>query len=624
MDSRVPDIVVAVDFGTTYTGVGWRRCKWPKGGGPIQIIKSWPFGEDEIKVPSQILYHPDDQTRVLSWGFGCAQDRLAGNLPWQFFKLFVDPKELKIFKAAGITLRLPESQAEALGIVTDYLHCLYEHIKQVIMNGINREYHHDGRGPGWNELRIHFLFSIPTTWQNPKVAHDFKQCYFNAGFAGPNCFNHTAEIYMTESEAAAIDVLKNKTIGFDVGDLFLCVDAGGGTTDFSLTEVTSNDAESPQMRAIFPVRGVGHGASRVDIAFSNLVRSRIDNARGTLPELPWRAPRFSTALSASRAFKIVKHGFGSPARQQPHIVRVDEVGRSVDVPELQIRNGNMQFSDNDMAGLFDPTIDRIATGVTRQLDQLTKNHDRRIVKYVILSGGLGKSEYVRSQMRHILAGRRHEKLQSSNAVILNSEDPQLVVVRGMLFGHQQTMAGIPVLRNFVARASYGIVVQEEYDKHKHLTLPKSDIEIIDKKKWAKNQIKWLFTKGDHLDANGENKKHGFQIKLRKGNDCTVTWSAEVVMWDGDGIPPNHMAVGSRVRKICDLVGDTTILEEAGKVIETRVRSRWYKIRKDAVSRVCRFDVAVKVGPADLGFELQVDGQRISKNHEPITAEWTTE
>lgn len=221
----------------------------------------------------------------------------------------------------------------------------------------------------------------------------------------------------------------------------------------------------------------------------------------------------------------------------------------------------------------------------------------------------------------------------------------------MLFGHQQTMAGIPVLRNFVARASYGIVVQEEYDKHKHLTLPKSDIEIIDKKKWAKNQIKWLFTKvstvgqtglhdqkakkkdllsinrylqGDHLDANGENKKHSFQIKLRKGNDCTVTWSAEVVMWDGDGIPPNHMAVGSRVRKICDLVGDTTILEEAGKVIETRVRSRWYKIRKDAVSRVCRFDVAVKVGPADLGFELQVDGQRISKNHEPITAEWTTE
>lgn len=40
---------------------------------------------------------------------------------------------------------------------------------------------------------------------------------------------------------------------------------------------------------------------------------------------------------------------------------------------------------HDMAGLFDPTIDRIATGVTRQLDQLTKNHDRRIVVSLPLS-----------------------------------------------------------------------------------------------------------------------------------------------------------------------------------------------------------------------------------------------
>ncbi|TLD20700.1 hypothetical protein PspLS_08428 [Pyricularia sp. CBS 133598] len=544
-------------------------------------------------------------------------------MPWQFFKLFVEPEELKIFKASGHTPRLPETHAEALKIVTDYLRCLYEHIKERIMSDINREYHYDGRGQGWNDLSITFLFSVPTTWQKPKIAHDFKQCYYNAGFAGPNCFNHTAKIYMTESEAAAIDVLKNKTIGFNVGDLFLCVDAGGGTTDFSLTEVMSNDPDSPQMKAIFPVRGVPHGAAKIDMAFSDLVRSRINNSRETLPNTPWLVPRFATGLSNSRSFKIVKHGFGSPARQQPHIVRVDEVGRNVDVPELQVRNGNMQFSDHDMASLFNPTIDRIANGVTKQLDKLTKNHDRRMVKYVILSGGLGKSEYVRSQMRHILAGRRHERLQSASAVILNSEDPQLVVVRGMLFAHQQMMAGIPVLRNFVARASYGIIVQEEYDKHKHLTLPKSDIEIIDKKKWAKNQIKWLFTKGDNIDVNGENKKHGFQIKLRKGNDSTVAWSAQVVMWDGDGIPPIHMAAGSRVRKICELVGDTAILEEAGKVLETRVRSHWYKMKKDAVCRVCRFDVVVKVGPADLGFELQVDGQRISQNHEPITEEWIT-
>ena len=95
------------------------------------------------------------------------------------------------------------------------------------------------------------------------------------------------------------------------------------------------------------------------------------------------------------------------------------------------------------------------------------------------------------------------------------------------------------------------------------------------------------------------------------------------MWDGDGIPPNHIAVGSRVKRICELIGDTSILEEAGKVIGTRVRSKWYKLKKDALSRVCRFDVVIKVGPADLCFELQVDGQRISKNHEPITAEWAT-
>lgn len=90
-------------------------------------------------------------------------------------------------------------------------------------------------------------------------------------------------------------------------------------------------------------------------------------------------------------------------------------------------------------------------------------------------------------------------LQHPNArsiVVIPSQEPQLVVARGVLENKRQMMesGNKSVLTDWIARASYGVIVQEVYSPAKHFD---EDVRIDPfeaGKKWATNQIQWLIKK----------------------------------------------------------------------------------------------------------------------------------
>lgn len=147
---------------------------------------------------------------------------------------------------------------------------------------------------------------------------------------------------------------------------------------------------------------------------------------------------------------------------------------------------------------------------------------------MVLSGGLGSSAYVRDQLQQRFLTYPHPN--ANRVAVIPCNDPQLVVVRGLLLDRQQrwqTNSTKSILASRIARASYGVIVRQMYTPSRHFG---EDIrtDAFDKsKRWAINQIQWLIKKGDVVDPNVPLVK-SFEISLAEG-DLTRSWDAEIVM-----------------------------------------------------------------------------------------------
>ncbi|KAH7013012.1 hypothetical protein EDB80DRAFT_709222 [Ilyonectria destructans] len=605
MESK-PDILVSVDLGTTFTGVAWMTPR-TNASTPPQVINNWPGdgGQNERKVPSTLIYNPNSST-VSSWGFLCADDDTSsGKIRRECFKVFLDAETLADVQQRGLP-NVPQSTAEAQRFVTDYLKEIYIHVKETIEIEM-------GRQP-WKDKTVTFLFSVPTTWESMDIINDFKACILKAGF-GSGGSNHSALVDLTEAEAAAVATLKTSSITFDQGSLFLTVDAGGGTTDLSLMRITSADSQFPQMSQVTAVNGLGVGGSLIDIAFMRVVQQRLE----ACPPQP-RLPRDLAARMSRGAFMRLKHKFGQRAwMNTPEFgVQMDGAPHDFTHPGLGARNGSMFFSRGEIQSLFDSQIQGILARIEKQLDWVTQNQPHEQVRYMILSGGLGSSVYVRDVLQARFTSNPHRN--AAQVAVVSCREPQLVVARGLLFDQQQKWdtGNKSVLSTRIARASYGVVVKQLYSPEHHFGEDINDDPFEPNKKWAVNQIQWLIRKGDVINPDSPLSKD-FKIRLAEG-DTTRSWNAEIVMSQNEAsfLPRSLKQAGAK--RLCDVKSNLSGIQQSQLVLQHKRRSCFSRGHK---YYICNFDIRVIVAPADLRFELWFGGMKFSGNHEPIEVKWGT-
>lgn len=304
---------------------------------PIQVISDWPGSGDraERKVPTTLVYHANGA--LSSWGFMCADDDdgTPGKTRREFFKIFMEADTLASAQEQGLA-SAPASTLEAQQFVTDYLRQIYAHVKESVEIAIG--WRHSG---GWTDKAVEFLFSVPTTWTSLSVVNTFKDVIRNAGF-GVEGLRHSAQVDLTEAEAAAVATLKMSPVEFIMGSLFLTVDAGGGTTDLALMQVTSANQQIPQMSSLNPVSGVGIGATVIDRLFVRLVTKRFAPYPDIAAALP---PDYPLQLARSHHFRLLKHKFGERAYMHPVFkIPMEGVSRDFSHPGLGIENGRMIFT----------------------------------------------------------------------------------------------------------------------------------------------------------------------------------------------------------------------------------------------------------------------------------------
>ncbi|KAF4506923.1 hypothetical protein G6O67_005608 [Ophiocordyceps sinensis] len=204
-----------------------------------------------------------------------------------------------------------------------------------------------------------------------------------------------------------------------------------------------------------------------------------------------------------------------------------------------------------------------------QLDWLSGNGHSDLVEFVILSGGLGSSTYVRDRIQQHLASFPYPN--APRADVIPCQDPQLVV---------------PYT---ASRHPNEHVVNDPFDS---------------KKLWAVDQIQWLIRKGDNINPNDPLVKT-FEIHLAE-QDMTRSWDADIVVSQNEIGSLPHGLSQAGVTKLCQIKSNLDGVQQHQLVLKQK---RGTCFRRGYRFYICRFDVGVVVAPADLRFELWFGDQR---------------
>lgn len=224
-------LVIAIDFGTTFTGVAYLHHGPEHGVDPhqnaqrIRVVRTWPntAGRFTEKTPSKISYHTDPP----AWG---RQVRPADQPQASFFKLGLEVRTQHHYQspdaqATGLLRgrRQQIGNKQPIDIVADYLTCVHTCLRDVIFRGQWGDTYMENQ-------RTSYVITVPAIWSEHAKALT-KQAATRAGIPE----NQISLI--TEPEAAAqYCAIMCEEADLQEGDRFLVCDAGGGTvvTPFQL------------------------------------------------------------------------------------------------------------------------------------------------------------------------------------------------------------------------------------------------------------------------------------------------------------------------------------------------------------------------------------------------------
>ncbi|KAL2670720.1 hypothetical protein Neosp_014519 [[Neocosmospora] mangrovei] len=382
------ELIIGIDVGTSGTGVAW--CQ--KGTSEVESL-SWDDAREIVKTPTRVFYH---DKKVVGWGLKAPDHQRADVTCHEWFKLDLDQRA-----------------DDVRPVYIDFLACLHQEISG----------HYSPKMLGqipWEDAQVHFLFSVPATWDASTV-EIFRDFASAAGFDRPS--GHTLDIGLTEPQAVAAFQLchGNTTFSFQPGEVVLVVDAGGGTGDFCLLDVKQDQNGKCCAVELRPASGNAIGSIYIDEDFELKAKQELESLQpGPNPSIDYIAWNMRT----SSMFQGVKHRFGCPGPSSHEF----PVSDHVDGLESPLRDEKFVFDRLDMQALFD-TQD-----------------------YVLLSGGLGSSAYVKQELQKVCAkfGREEHKVTK----VVTSDDPRLSVCRGLV---HNALRGPDLFPRFPCRAAFGVV-----------------------------------------------------------------------------------------------------------------------------------------------------------------------
>ncbi|PNS16894.1 Heat shock protein 12B [Sphaceloma murrayae] len=482
-------IIIAVDFGTTFTGVAMLYTRDGKNPDKIEVLKDdWPAcpsGASE-KVPTELVY-ADDMT-IKHWGF----EVMIGEDRIRCVKLKLDKKKdlPEFVDAEQLEELLSDLQKTPVTVTADFL----RKIREAAMDHLQKRFMQETL----DNVEIIWVVTVPAIWSeeaknNTKLAAAEAEMGLNLKL-------------VAEPEAAAVYTLSSMAgMSAKVGDVFTICDAGGGTIDLITYRV--DKLRPPQFREVVPGTGGIGGGALIDHAFMVYLRDHL--GREYFDQISRENPRaWSIAIEFFR--DNVKRRFN------PYSGSCEDTTFQIPVPGIpnhaaaKISDGYLNLSGADLASFFERSIVTTLGLLDEQI------HATEVAGFdiaaVLLVGGLGQSAYLRRRIQIHLSGpanvdptllRNQDQNATMHSVsgksrshiqVIQPVNAWSAIARGATL---QGFPGIDSVASRKARHHYGVVFDDVFNPSKH---PESC------KKWdgfaetwrAADQMYWLINKGDTI------------------------------------------------------------------------------------------------------------------------------
>lgn len=473
MSSRQPyrglsrKLVIAFDVGTTYSGASY--CILDPGEVPkILGVARYPAQEHlggDNKIPS-ILYY-DQQHTVRAAGGEALQEHIieqAEDENWakvEWWKLHLRSKNLPSSHIKDDDIPpLPEG-LDAVRVLSDFMKYLFHCTRSYIMES------HTSGSDLWKSLgnRIDFVLTHPNGWEG-RQQQQIRQAAELAGLIPEGPDGQSRLHLLTEGEASlhfcvttvlVSDAFSKMPIACsdesDEEDAtpgykgVAILDAGGGTVDMSVYSM--DFSPSVTVEEITPAECRLQGSVFVTLRAQQLLKSKLANSPfGTADMIQQIAKIFD---------KTTKLGFRSA--EDPQYIKFGT--RRDNDPELGIRSGQLKLAGEDIAKLFEPSIEAIAEAFKQQQRTSTLP-----ISHAFLVGGYAASDFLFSSLQ------RHPAFSNT---VLCRPGTQLnkAVADGAISFYIDHL-----VKTRVAKVTYGIPVAIRYDSSRLDHIARKNTKVL--------------------------------------------------------------------------------------------------------------------------------------------------
>ncbi|KAF7890796.1 uncharacterized protein EAF01_010605 [Botrytis porri] len=354
------EVLIAVDFGTTFSGLCWALKDKPN---DHNLVQNWPGdGASHNKAPTTLLYRPE-----YLWGY-----QIRGNDPrYEWFKLGLHPSG----EGKGLAKDYPSTNSliarstdDKEGVVIHYLRSLRIHSETNMANTY---------GPSvFSRISIEYIITVPAVWDD-KAQGRTQECAKQAGMG-----DHVQII--TEPEAAGIYALTNMPTTFlKKNETFILCDAGGGTVDL-VSYTISKLQPVPRLREA----ARGEGGLCGSIFLNRIFAKHLSDKFANYPD--WDEEYQTDALKFFE--DDIKKNFDGDISQHFFIP-----ARGLNKPELGIHRNKLRLSGEEIKNVFEPVIQDVISLVITQIRKTA-----RPVTAVLMAGGFGSSEYLRTRIQDVV------------------------------------------------------------------------------------------------------------------------------------------------------------------------------------------------------------------------------
>lgn len=467
MAAKKPLIVGAIDFGTTFSGWAYSFLHEYKSDPTKATVQHWYGGQLVTeKTPTCALITSNFKLEAFGYEAENKFKDLVENGEhhnYYYFRRFKMELNKGIDKKFSLDFKIKDEMGKPMSALTVFALSIEFLTNDMMRSGENKV------AGGITKNDIHWVLTVPAIWTDSA-----KQFMRRAAEEG-GIHSESLTIAL-EPEAASIfcrhlpldrfidssgDIAK-----YPPGTKYMILDAGGGTVDITIHEITS----SGSLKEIQAASGGGWGGILVDKAFEDLLIDILGKDvygeflkketedwidLGRIFELKKKTidPRKDNRINMKLPLSIIKL-----YQRMKEKALEDTIAESKYGSDIELRGDKLRLESSLMKSLFKNSIEKTVSHV----NTLMKERNACDIKAILMVGGFSESPMLQEAIKH--------SFQNVKVIIPKEAAP--AVLRGAVcFGHEPM-----VITERVLKFTYGVGCNKAFREGIH---PKSKLLLTD-------------------------------------------------------------------------------------------------------------------------------------------------